>query len=61
MNGSRGSASNWVQTKEDTVDSFKQFREQFLARYWGVTQERELYNKIKFGQYDNGCKADYFV
>lgn len=61
INALKGSSQNWAQTKEDTFWSFDVFERKFLDRYWGTSQERELYQKIKFGMYQAGSKADYFL
>lgn len=61
VNALRGSAQIWGTMKEETFLNFDVFKQMFLNRYWGVEQERELFNRIKFGQYENGSRADYFL
>lgn len=57
----RGSAQDWAVTKRDCFVALERFIEMFLERYWGVEQERELFFNIKYGRYESGSKADYFL
>ncbi|KAJ8926998.1 hypothetical protein NQ314_020561 [Rhamnusium bicolor] len=59
--GLRGSAADWGQLKEGACTSFEVFEELFLARYWGVREERELFQKIKYGTYERGSLSEYFL
>lgn len=57
----RGSAAAWGQVKEPDLRSFADFDRAFVNRYWSVEIERETFTKLKFGAYENGSKADYFL
>lgn len=57
----RGSAQHWGNLKEDSLTNFEHFKKCFLERYWSVEEEREVYRRIKFGSYNGGSKADYFI
>lgn len=57
----RGSAADWGAAKGSSFEDIDQFYEAFQRRYWGVEQERELFLEIKFGKYQRGSRADYFL
>lgn len=61
VNNLRGSAADWGQIKETVMTEFGKFKNMFLSRYWGPEEERELFNKIRFGRYERGSRADYFL
>lgn len=61
INGLRGSALDWGSIKEKNICSFDEFKRMFLARYWSTEEERELFHKIKYGRYERGSRADYFL
>lgn len=55
----RGSAQDWAEIKH--FKNFLEFKDAFLKRYWGIEKERESFLKIKFGSYERGSRADYFL
>nr|CAI5866390.1 unnamed protein product [Callosobruchus analis] len=55
----RGSAQDWAEIKGFT--SFSDFKEKFIKRYWSTDKEREMLSRIKFGEYEGGSRADYFL
>ncbi|XP_023028732.2 retrovirus-related Pol polyprotein from transposon 17.6 [Leptinotarsa decemlineata] len=57
----RGSAQDWSSLKEESFTDYEQFKQLFFERYWSSDDEREVFNRIKFGTYKNGPKADYFL
>nr|CAI5835529.1 unnamed protein product [Callosobruchus analis] len=38
-----------------------EFKEKFIKRYWSTDKEREMLSRIKFGEYEGGSRADYFL
>nr|CAH7716433.1 unnamed protein product [Callosobruchus chinensis] len=57
----RGSAAEWAEIKEDSFRSFVDFVEAFKNRYWGVDEQRSLFYEIKYGKFESGSRADYFL
>lgn len=57
----KGSAVDWAYIKRNNFTGFEDFRNMFLERYGGAEKERELYAKLKFGEYRYGSRADYFI
>nr|CAI5847053.1 unnamed protein product [Callosobruchus analis] len=55
----RGSAQDWAEIKG--FSSFSDFKEKFIKRYWSTDKEREMLSRIKFGEYEGGSRADYFL
>lgn len=59
VNCLRGSAQDWADITD--FDSFEHFKDLFLKRYWDIEKERETFSKVKFGKFENGSMADYFL
>lgn len=59
VNCLKGSANDWAQMRN--FNDFLAFKNDFLKRYWGVDEERELYDKIRYGKFTDGSMADYFM
>nr|CAH7749729.1 unnamed protein product [Callosobruchus chinensis] len=57
----RGSAAEWAEIKEDSFRSFVDFVEAYKNRYWGVDEQRSLFYEIKYGKFESGSRADYFL
>lgn len=61
INALRGSASVWGDVKRAEFVDFEEFKRLFLARFWGAEKEREAYQRLQFGNYQSGSRADYFM
>lgn len=58
----KSSAGEWAAYKEESFRNFRDFEIAFRERYWGTSQERELYLDLKYGKYRGGnTRADYVL
>lgn len=61
VNCLKGTAADWVATKETSFKNYDDFKKAFEDRYWGLEKQRELYWEIKYGRYRSGNYSDYFL
>lgn len=57
----RGNASDWGVIKEASFETFQDFEQAFLNRFWGVEKQRDLFMDLNYGQFKTGNMADYFL
>lgn len=57
----KGSAHYWSLTVEDSVQNFSEFENSFLNKYWDIDTRRREYNKLNYGSFESGSKANYFL
>lgn len=43
------------------VETFLEYEQKCLERYWNVEEERKVYRRVKFGSYTSESKAEYFI
>uniref|UniRef100_V5GHR5 RNA-directed DNA polymerase n=1 Tax=Anoplophora glabripennis TaxID=217634 RepID=V5GHR5_ANOGL len=61
VNALRESAADWGQIKQDCCRNFNDFKIMFFDRYWNVNIQRIAFRKLRFGTYERGSRADYFL
>lgn len=61
VNALKGSAAIWGEIKRELFVDFACFKSMFLSRYWDADKERAAYQKLQFGRYERGSKAEYFL
>lgn len=61
INTLRGSAADWAVLKESSFKNVDDFKNAFMKRYWNAEQERETFLNLKYGRYEKGNRADYFL
>nr|CAI5833877.1 unnamed protein product [Callosobruchus analis] len=57
----KGAAADWAEAKEDTFGNFEEFQRAFIARFWGVDKERDLYLHLCYGKFERGSLSEYFL
>nr|CAI5855734.1 unnamed protein product [Callosobruchus analis] len=56
----KGAAADWAAIKEPSLDTFAKFERDFIARFWGLNAQRELFLELNYGKYEMGSRAEYF-
>nr|CAI5858890.1 unnamed protein product [Callosobruchus analis] len=56
----KGAAADWAAIKETSLDTFAKFKRDFIARFWGLNAQRELFLELNYGKYEMGSRVEYF-
>nr|CAH7717818.1 unnamed protein product [Callosobruchus chinensis] len=58
----KGMAADWAGIKEQSFTSFSAFEQLFIARFWGVDKQRDLFLQLNYGHYEpGGSRSEYFL
>nr|CAH7758418.1 unnamed protein product [Callosobruchus chinensis] len=58
----KGMAADWAGIKEQSFTSFSAFEQLFIARFWGVDRQRDLFLQLNYGHYEpGGSRSEYFL